>query len=197
MMKNYIIALTTAFIISTACTLQSSGGLPKNFSIAQFDEWDNHKQAEFINSLDKKAKMKFMPLFLEDRLFSLPPGAYIVFLRNGEFIYDSTIDEGGTLSQKHDKFFTGRWSCDGDRVIIESNHPEIEFGKREMWDDIWVEKGDVEDKNIALTVHIQQTVAHDGTKKTDLENALFNWAKRGYFGSDDRIKTFIGSRLRK
>jgi hypothetical protein len=170
--------------------------IPKEFSIVQFDKWDYKKQAQFINALDKRAKMKFMSLFLQDRLFALPPVARVLFLRNGEFIYQSERDEPLPLTDKFDEFSVGRWKYENDQIIIETERPDTAFGKREIWDDVWIDKEDLGHGSAILAIHISEEQKHDGTKGVDFENSLHDWCLKGDFSEDVRMRTFAEIRLK-
>jgi hypothetical protein len=188
--------LLSVFFVLPSCSSISSQGLDKNFSIQQFDTWGYEKQAAFINNLERKSKMQFMSLFLQDRLFVLPPVAYVVFLRNGEFVNEAQADdqEGG-ITQKYGKFFTGHWSYANDQILVGSNDPDVDFGKQQIWDDVWVAKDDVGKDGAILTVHVLKEQKHDGSENADFNISLHDWGKQGNFGPDEHIKSRIEKKL--
>lgn len=189
-MKQFCKILCASLLVCS-CAPAKQSKLTADFSISTFDTLGYKKQAEFINLLDKQSRMKFMSLFLRNRIFDLPPTAYVIFLKNGKFIYDCDSPDGGTITQKYNKFFTGRWAYQDDKIIIDSDDNKItNFGKHEVWDNIWVGKDEAKDNEIILTIHVLERIEHDGKIKKDFENALYNWGVEGNFGQDNTVKQY-------
>ena len=151
--------LLLCFPLLIACSSSARQGLPNDFTIRQFDSLNDSDQAKFINTLNKKAKMKFMSLLLRGRSFDVPPTSNVRFYSDGEFIVDYELEDES--KRDPNKFLLGHWRYVNDRIILEQNNPDIQIcGKKEIWDDVWVEKGD--EKDGVLTIHVEGGIDNDG-----------------------------------
>jgi hypothetical protein len=170
-MKKSIIAV--AFAISfLGCASHGNAHLGKDFTISKFEAWSNKEKAVFINSLDKKSKMEFLSLLMRDRNFTMPPSNVVRFCSDGVFVFDGEMDD----ESKRDlmKFKMGRWYYRDGLIVIEHSDPGIFlFGKREVWDDMRVEKGEEEDG--AMTIHVKEGVGVNGESLVGSENSLHGW----------------------
>ena len=93
-----------------------TNSLPKDFTVEKFTKKPFKDQARFYKGLDAAAKMEFFNLYLPGRTFQIAEKDFIMFLKNGELLFDGfltgTTWPGGGILDKDNKFFVGGWKAD-------------------------------------------------------------------------------------
>lgn len=124
-----IVPMILTMTLFFSCSSKKSAELPGDFSVKEFKTWNIPKQAEFIKSLNKKAQMKFLSIFLPNSAFSVPPVEYVKFFPDGEIIFDWNLDGGGEAGgnpgDKKFNYFMGSWKFDGEKIIVSKKDNRI------------------------------------------------------------------------
>jgi hypothetical protein len=119
--------------------------LPVNFSREEFKTWAVDKQVEFINSLEKESKFKFLEIFLPNNDFISPPNDEISFLNNGKILIFSIKPKNA--------YTTAYWELKKNRLRAYKKNKKIRFPVNrddEIWMDIKARKTSYKPSELSL-----------------------------------------------
>jgi len=121
----------------------------EKISLSEFKKIDHEKQAEYINSLDKKTRMKFFVSFLPGSVLEVELYTEAKFFDNGRIIILEETDGPRNI------YATSYWKYDNGKIIITSKSNDSSFpnGVKEIWTDIHAEKYNPKHLYIKVTVN--------------------------------------------
>ncbi len=80
--------------------------------LTEFKSWNEKKQAEYLNKLEDKERMKYIAEFLKDAVIFMPPNDWVKFNKNGD------ITDHNSISRNTNLGVIGKWTFTNGQIEV-------------------------------------------------------------------------------